>query len=90
MIHLIKTMNGGEYEVSQKERDALATLITGKKDDRPAFIELRSSGAIIATASIQAIVKHRREPERLPTTEEEMAEFNREWEKNHPEQKGAI
>lgn len=61
MIHLLKTVGGAEYEISQQTRDAIAGLLLSGKDERPAFIEIESTGAIIATSSITSIVVLRKE-----------------------------
>ena len=75
MIFLLKCINGDEYEISERTRDAIARLITGTRDERPAFVEIESIGALIATASITSIVKHRPEDKPLLSREEVVAEF---------------
>ncbi len=75
MIFLLKCINGDEYEISERTRDAIARLITGTRDERPAFVEIEAIGALIATASITSIVKHRPEDNPLLSHEEVVAEF---------------
>lgn len=84
MTYLIRTINGDEYRIDDKARNVIAKMLTARKEDRPAFVEIGSIGAIIATASITCVVRERQQPERLPTPEEELAEFNREWDRGKP------
>ena len=88
MIHLLKTMNGDEYEISQKTRDIIAKVLISDKSERPEYIEIESAGAIIKTASITSIVRFKHEPERLPTREEEIEEFNKRWVPPFPVKEG--
>jgi len=85
MTYLIKTINGDQYQVDQKTRDAISKALLVK--ERPAFIEIKSQGAIIATSSITSIIIHKQDVVRLPTPEEELAEFNRTW--KAPEERAA-
>ena len=82
MIYLIKTINGDQYGINQAVRDGIAKLLLQPKKDRPDFVELKTCGAIIATASITAITEYRKDPERLPSQAGELAAFNAEWEKD--------
>ncbi len=75
MIFLLKCINGDEYEISERTRDAIARLITGARDKRPAFVEIEAIGALIAIASITSITKHRPEDKPLLSHEEVVAEF---------------
>lgn len=86
MTHIIKTINGEEYRIDEKARNVIAKMLTSRKEDRPAFVEIASIGAIIATASITCVVRDtaRQTSGRLPTPEEELAEFNREWDRGKP------
>jgi hypothetical protein len=59
MNYIITTIGGREYGVTQNERDKLAKALLLKKDERPAFIQISSAGAIIATSSITAITEDR-------------------------------
>ena len=83
MIHLMKLKNGTEFEISQGARDQITRLLVGPKENRPDFIEVESAGVVVSVASIAVIVKHRREAERLPTAEEELAAFNEQWDRDH-------
>jgi len=81
MIYLIKTINGDQYEVDKKTRDTISKALLVK--ERPAFIEIRSLGAIIATASITSITIHKKDQAKIPTEAEELDEFNEQWQQEH-------
>ena len=57
MKHLLRTMNGQQYEITDEQREKLATILLSKKADRPSFIEIGELGAIIAVSSISSIEK---------------------------------
>ena len=82
MTYILRTINGDEYRIDEKTRASLAKMLVSPREERPAFVELRSIGAIIATASITSVVKeaYDRTKERAPTLEEDAAEFQRRWE----------
>lgn len=83
MIYLVKLKNGVEFEISQEARDQITTLLIGLKERRPEFIEVESAGVVVSVSSIAAIIKHRKDPERLPTHDEEMKQFNVDWNRDH-------
>jgi hypothetical protein len=83
MMYLIKTIGGEEYEINEVTRNNLAALLTAKKEERPAFVELSGSKSIISTSSITSIVPFREEPKRLPTPEEEERAFQERWTREH-------
>lgn len=84
MIYLMKLKNGTEVEISQAARDQITGMLIGPKETRPDFIEVKSAGVVVAVSVIAAIIPHRHEPEKLPTTEEELKEFNERWDRDHP------
>ena len=84
MIYLMRLKNGEQHEISQAERDPIVARLSGPKDERPEFIEIKSLGLFVSTAMIAGIERHKAEPERLPTPKEELAEFNREWDRGKP------
>ena len=83
MIYLVKLKNGVEFEISQEGRDQITRLLIGPQEKRPEFIEVESVGAVISVSSIAAIIRHRQDSERLPTHDEEMKQFNADWERDH-------
>ena len=83
MIYLMKLKNGTEFEISQDARDQITSLLIGPKENRLEFIEVKSVGVVVSVSSIAAIIQHKIEPQRLPTQEEELVEFNRRWEAEH-------
>lgn len=88
MTYLIKTINGEEYVVTPKERDAMVKILTKPKEERTAFVEIKSQGAIIATASITSITVYKKDYPRCPSQEEQLAEFNERWRRDNPEEGG--
>jgi len=88
MIHLINLRNSESYEISQIQRDELTKILTGPREDRPDYIEIKSAGVVIATNTIVSIVRFKHEPERLPTREEEIEEFNKRWVPPFPVKEG--
>jgi len=83
MIYLMKLKNGTDVEISQDARDQISALLIGPKENRPEFIEVKSAGVVVSVSSVAAIVQHKKEPERLPSQDEELAAFNERWERGH-------
>lgn len=79
MIYTLRTINGETYDIDSKTKQALEKIILTEKRERPAFIRLAACDSIIATSSIVSIRPVGKKPERLPTPEEELEEFNRTW-----------
>lgn len=88
MIYLMKLKNGTEFEISQGARDQITGMLIGPKETRPDFIEVKTACVVVAVSSIAAIIPYRHEPERLPTPEEDLKEFNERWNREHPKNTG--
>lgn len=84
MIHLLKLKNGVELEINQVDREFMVKILGLPRETRPDFIEIESVNAVISISSIAAIIPYKHEPERLPTTEEELKVFNERWDRDHP------
>ena len=85
MTYLVRTINGDTYPIDDRTRAGVARVLLAPREDRPAFIEFKAIGAIIATASITSVTKETasRTKERLPTIDEDEAMFNQQWDERH-------
>lgn len=84
MKYIIKTKSGDDFRISQTARDNLTELLLRGRDSRPQFVEISEIKIVINTDSISVIDRsNEREPDRLPTREEDLAEFNARWDRDH-------
>jgi hypothetical protein len=79
MIYLMKLKNGEDIVLTQSARDGLARLLTAQKDERPEFIEISSTGAIISLSSIAAIIPLKKELPQLLSQDEELKVLRNNW-----------